>query len=349
MMPNQNTKVFAMEEIERILERLQYNEEIAQKFFEVEVGILSTLNFRDFLENLLTVIREKFMIPYVWISMIEDNEVAHQIRREAASEVVSKRLSLVSRETFQGLVGNTTRPLLINRELTPFYRLFPPGENYLVRSMAIAPITHDGEVIGSLNHGDPSETRYSPGMDATQLERLGVKVSICLSNVIAHEKLRSAAFRDPLTGLLNRRVMESVLRREVERSQRYGTSLSVVFLDIDSFKTVNERFSHDVGDKALAHFGSHLLRMTRESDVVSRFGGDEFVITLPSTSQDEAHRLVKRLERFFAENPLVVGTEEVVLTFRSGLGNLRDSGATDADSLLGAAAEALHPARKPKH
>jgi diguanylate cyclase (GGDEF)-like protein len=338
-----------MEEIESILERLQYNEEVAQKFFEVEVSILSTMNFKDFLENLLTVIREKFMIPYVWISMIEDHDVAHQIRRQASSEVVRKRLGLVSAETFCSLVGTTTRPLLVNQELTPFYRLFPPGENYLVRSMAIAPITHQGEVIGSLNHGDPSESRYTPGMDTTLLERLGVKVSICLSNVIAHENLRSAASRDPLTGLLHRRVMESVLRREVDRSLRYGTPLSVAVLDIHGFKSVNERLGHDGGDTLLAYFGQHLLRMTRESDIVSRFSGDRFVITLPSTTMDEARRLVKRVEQFFTEHPLAVGPEQVPITFRSGLGNLQDSGATDAQSLLTASKEALYQVKKQRN
>jgi diguanylate cyclase (GGDEF)-like protein len=334
-----------MEDLESILERLQYNEQIAQKFFEVEVGILSTLNFKDFLENLLTVIREKFMIPYVWISMIEDHDVAHQIRRLASSEVVNKRLSLVSAKTFQSLVGNTTTPLLVNKELSPFYRLFPPGENYLIRSMAIAPITHDGEIIGSLNHGDPSESRYTPGMDTSLLERLGVKVSICLSNVIAHEKLRSAASRDPLTGLLHRRVMESVLRREVDRSLRYGTSLSVVVLDIQGFRAVNERFGHDVGDTLLAYVGHYLLRMTRESDVVSRFSADKFVITLPSTSNDEASRLVRRFERFFTENPLVAGKDEVSFGFRSGVASIQDVGTKEPEGLLTAAKESLRQAK----
>lgn len=182
-----------MNEIDELLDTLELNEEIARKFFEVEVSILSILNFKDFFERLLVEIREKFLIPYVWISFIEESESARQIRLIAASELLSQRLSLIEESAFLTIIGKDTRPRLVNEDLRPLYKLFPRNETYLIRSIAIAPITLDGEVIGSLNFGDPSDSRYLPGMDTTLLERLAVKVSICLSNVLAHEKLKGWA------------------------------------------------------------------------------------------------------------------------------------------------------------
>jgi uncharacterized protein YigA (DUF484 family) len=184
-----------MNEIDELLDTLELNEEIARKFFEVEVSILSILNFKDFFERLLVEIREKFLIPYVWVSFIEDSESARQILLITASDLLRQRLSLVEKSAFMPLIGNDTRPRLLNQDLRPLYRLVPPNETYLMRSIAIAPITLDGEVIGSLNFGDPSDSRYLPGMDTTLLERLAVKVSICLSNVLAHEKLKRLAQR----------------------------------------------------------------------------------------------------------------------------------------------------------
>ena len=136
-----------MYNIEEILERLRLNEEIAQKFFEVEVRILSTLHFTDLFERLLTEIREKFSIPYVWISLVDDSGVSDLIEEVAASEVVRERLNLIQKADFLSLVGNSGKPLLANEDLTPFYRLLPEGKTYLIRSLAIAPIVLDERII----------------------------------------------------------------------------------------------------------------------------------------------------------------------------------------------------------
>jgi diguanylate cyclase (GGDEF)-like protein len=337
-----------MHDLNDILERLQHNEEIALRFFEVEVSILSILNFKDLLERLLTEIREKFEIPYVWISLIDENDLAHLIRTLASSDVLRKRLNVIKKETFLALVGNDARPLLINNDLSPFYALFPQNENYLIRSLAMSPITLGGEIIGSLNYGDSSAIRYTPGMDTTFLERLAVKVSICLSNVTAHEKMRLAASRDPLTGLLNRRVMESVLNREFRRAVRYKSPLSVVFLDLDDFKGVNDRYGHDVGDDLLKYVADHLVGLSRDSDVAARYAGDEFVLILPSTEMEEALTLSERLADFLLKNPLRESGTQIPIHVSFGAAHIRDSRVRDAASLLKTADEMLYEKKKTK-
>jgi len=334
--------------MEDLLETLSINEEIAQKFFEIEISILSILNFRDLFEKLLTEIREKFGVPYVWISMIDQSEVSDLIKMLESSKALKERLNVIDKDAFLNLIANETQPILISGDLKPYYQLLPQGQMYFIRSLAIAPLTLDGEIIGSLNQADLSRLRYRPGMDTRLPERLAVKVSICLSNVTAHEKLKWFAWRDPLTGLLNRRVMEKVLQREYKRAVRYKTNLTVAFLDLDDFKAVNDRYGHDRGDDLLRYVAGVLEELTRDSDVVSRYAGDEFVIILPGISTKESLLLIQRLQDYFHKNPMDVEEEHIPVSVSFGLSSMGDAGVNNPQSLLKKADEMLYSAKEQK-
>ncbi|MEQ8153204.1 MAG: sensor domain-containing diguanylate cyclase, partial [Smithellaceae bacterium] len=247
-----------MKDMEKIIETLGKNQEIAQKFFEIETSVLSILNFKDFLEKLLTEIQNKLDIPYVWISLINGSDAADMIRRSAPSKILKERTNPIDREVFLKLTKGSTDPILVNNNLSSFQALLPHAYKNRMQSLAIAPLALDGEIIGSLNHGDHSPLRYEPEMDTTLLKQLAIIVSICLSNVMAHEKLNILASTDPLTQLINRRVMEQILQKELERAKRYETPLTVVFLDVDDFKTVNDQFGHKAGDCVLKHIARSL-------------------------------------------------------------------------------------------
>ncbi len=337
-----------MEIPKALIDRLKKNEEIANKFNEIEISILSILNFNDFFERLLREISERFSIPYIWISMIEDSQLAQQLRSSQESEKLKASIVFVPRQTFLSIIQNKCTPLLANYQLDVYKALVPEISDYDIGSVAVAPITLDGRIVGSINQADPDTHRFEPGIDTCLLEQLAIKVSLCLSNVTAHEQLKYMAFHDPLTGLLNRGVMERVLDREFQRAKRYKTDLSLIFLDLDAFKNINDTAGHDAGDKALCLAADTLTHLKRDSDIVARFAGDEFVVILPSTDKAQAEKYIKRVKAHLDANPLTVKKDRFIIRMSHGVSNVKDPDVSDPKTLIKVADQLLYKAKKKK-
>jgi len=159
------------------------------------------------------------------------------------------------------------------------------------------------------------------------------------------ERTQEQARTDPLTGFLNRRGMEEILIREFARSRRTASPLSVAILDIDHFKQVNDEHGHDVGDQALVHLAKVTKSGLRETDVMCRYGGEEFVVVFPGAAADGARFVVDRM-RTLAENaPFTLGTLRLLIRFSAGVSEL-----TAADGsirvLLKRADDALYEAKR---
>jgi diguanylate cyclase (GGDEF)-like protein len=159
------------------------------------------------------------------------------------------------------------------------------------RSLAV-PLRWDGELRGALVaelRGEPAE-----GGALELLVNLGDLAAAAYRNALTHAELALAARTDGLTGCLNHAAMQETLRRELERSRRTGSWLSLAIVDLDDFKQVNERHGHQAGDEVLKHVGAALRDSVRAYDVVARYGGDEFVIIALDAGEDVAVDVVSR-------------------------------------------------------
>ncbi|MGH2437898.1 MAG: diguanylate cyclase, partial [bacterium] len=143
---------------------------------------------------------------------------------------------------------------------------------------------------------------------------------------------------DPLTGIANRRALRQALDREVARATRYGNPCAVLVLEIDRFKSINDRFGHLAGDEALRRVAATLGASCRASDLLARFGGDEFVVVMPYTSLDEGRRVGDRIRRDIEEFTLLRGFH---LTLSAGLAVYPEDGETSRD-LIEAADHAMY-------
>lgn len=112
----------------------------------------------------------------------------------------------------------------------------------------------------------------------------------------SEERLRQQAMRDPLTGIYNRRGFSDVARQHLALAQRSRQPFSVVALDLDAFKHINDTFGHDAGDEALVEMAAELAAAARETDIVARLGGDEFLVLLAGTDRENAEHFVSRLQ-----------------------------------------------------
>ena len=337
-----------MEIPKALLDRLKQNEKIARKFSEIEVSILSILNFHDFFDRLLCEISDKFSIPYIRIAIIEESAIARQLKSSKESQRLTSAMAFVPRQTFLGIVGTRHAPLLANKDLAIYQDLVPEVCGYSIGSIAIAPISLDGEIVGSINQADTDPGRFEPGIDSSLLEQLALKVSLCLSNVTAHEKLKFLAFHDPLTGLLNRGVMERVLEREFSRAVRYSTDLSLIFMDLDDFKNINDTAGHDMGDQALRLMANSLTAMKRESDIVARFAGDEFIVILPSTGRSQAEHYIQRVKLYLNGTPVEQSASPIHIKFSYGIATVKEAGTTDPQGLIKVADKRLYQAKEEK-
>ncbi len=131
-------------------------------------------------------------------------------------------------------------------------------------------------------------------------------------------RLRDLSMTDELTGIPNRRFLSSTLAFEEERARRFNRTLFVMFLDLDSFKMINDLYGHAVGDQAISHFATILSNNIRRIDTVCRWGGDEFVVVGLCTSADGALTLLNRILKAVDANPLELGDE--ILTIRASIG-----------------------------
>jgi len=121
------------------------------------------------------------------------------------------------------------------------------------------------------------------------------QVGLSVANIRLRDALRAQSTKDPLTGLYNRRYLEEMLDREIRRAIRSEQHLGILMLDIDHFKKFNDTYGHEAGDAVLRETGSFLTRSIRAEDFVCRFGGEEFVVVLPTADVRAAHARAERI------------------------------------------------------
>ena len=180
--------------------------------------------------------------------------------------------------------------------------------------------------------------------DVQLAEWLAGRASIALQNAHLHRVTRQLASTDELTQLANRRQFDEALGAEVLRAERFRDHVAIVVADLDNFKTVNDRFGHDVGDLVLRAFANSIRANVRDIDLPARYGGEEFTVLLPSTDAEGGRQLAERL-RTAAEAMVVDAGDagEVRVTSSFGVASYPDE--PTAAALLRAADRALYRAK----
>jgi diguanylate cyclase (GGDEF)-like protein len=174
---------------------------------------------------------------------------------------------------------------------------------------------------------------------------LTARIGVMMRIRRAEDDARKASLTDSLTGLHNRRFLEARLEEEMARSERHGTPLACVMLDLDHFKTINDSFGHSVGDTVLRDVACILRRHIRKSDLAIRYGGEEFVLVLFSTDAESARIVAERVRSDVEEHVMKSGNQTLRLTVSVGIASFPDKEARSVDDLMHHADEALYKAK----
>jgi diguanylate cyclase (GGDEF)-like protein len=213
------------------------------------------------------------------------------------------------------------------------------------RAMLAVPILREHHLLGLVTAVDPEEGAFSDD-DVEALSALAVQAGVAIENARLHRVVERQAVTDALTGLANRRQFYEVLGREYERAQRFGQPVSLILLDIDDFKQINDSRGHLAGDAVLHSVAATLSEVIREIDLAARYGGEEFAVLLPQTGPDGAANLAERLRSEIAARSIRFGTDEitgVTASFGVAAGPVNEQTQID---LIASADAALYQAKR---
>ena len=274
---------------------------------------ISSEDSEQMLAEIVSHIQKNFRFDHIGIGIFDYFTKEIEIRAEAGitAQVLGKRIPLGT--GIVGRVARTGETALV--QMTGDQRL----QGVLPDSHAVLciPITYGEKLQGVLNVESQSEDAFTP-QDVLVMKTLADLLATALHNALVFQQLQQQSITDGLTGIKTRRFFWEALNSEWKRASRSGRPFSVVLMDLDKFKEVNDTKGHLEGDLVLARVGRLLEQKCRQSNVVARYGGDEFIILMPETGVEQAQILAERLRLWISTDPML---QEQHITGSFGVGS----------------------------
>ncbi len=331
------------------LTQARENEQKMRRFHEQELRLISTPSLSELVQCVLHNYRKAFTLDAVGLTLHDPGYEIQRILEDEAVRMAAFTSLHFSAETdaLDTLFGVSLEPRLGVFRSHEHAALFP--DNCHAQSIALLPLVRYGKLIGSLNLGSNDPQRFVAGAATDFLQRLATIVAICLENATNHERLKRVGLTDSLTGINNRRFFDQRLDEEVARAQRTGEPLACLFLDIDHFKRINDQHGHRVGDQVLREVAGMIREQLRSTDVLGRYGGEEFSALLVNAAQEKALEIAERIRGVIAARRFSLedgGTLSATISIGvSSLQTVVEGNENIAEELLDRADQALYLAK----
>ncbi|NLF49831.1 MAG: diguanylate cyclase [Leptolinea sp.] len=318
--------------------------EFAEALRDVSIAVNSTLDLDEVLNRILASLFNVLPCNMANIVLIEDGigrvKCFHGYLSPKEVDWIKSASFNVQEVPNMKMMIETGKPMFItDTRLVDFF------SNPNVLSYMGSPIKVKDEVIGFLNLDSNKPNTYSSMEECERLQTFADLAGIAIENARLYEKMKESAIIDELTGINNRRNLLTIAEKEFERALRYQTPLSIIMLDIDNFKDINDTHGHIAGDIVLSRVGKTLSDFIRVMDIAGRYGGDEFCIVLPETNLKDAdsaaHRLLEEFHKI--EVPSINSTNYL----QASMGvSTKDETTTSLEELLIRADDAMYKAKK---
>ncbi len=314
--------------------------------YEVARSFTSTLELPEVLARISSLIAEKLQIPQFSIMLVDgEGELVVKSAYPAGQGTEGRRFRIG--EGACGRAAQTQRAVYLPDLATDEEIFVSRGGGALEQGSLLAvPMIHRETLLGVLNFQRPQRASFSPE-EIEVLTTIADQGAMAIKNALLHEQTVALSITDPLTGVSNRRHLSSRLEMEIDRANRFGTQISVLMVDIDLFKRLNDAAGHRVGDLVLQQLAGLLRSVIRRVDTLARYGGEEFVVVLPQVHKAEGLQVAEKLRRTVedANFGLPLDGELAQVTISVGVANLPLDGAT-AERLLDCADAALYASKR---
>lgn len=319
---------------------------------DVSQALSSKLDLNHRLQTMADKVRQIVPYEHCFIFLVEEGE------RRARLAVVrgfdhdmadGESLALRDvRDGFINLIVKNRHTVLITdlKERKRRLQLFPSDFRIKVSPASFMglPMKVDDRVIGVFVISSDRPDAFT-GHHKDFLEALCHQAALSISDAQLHDQVARLATTDGLTGIANHRKFQERLVDEFERQDRHSSMFSLIMLDVDHFKQINDTFGHPIGDQVLKRLASILAKMVRKVDTVARYGGEEFSLLLPNSGKREALRLAERIRKTVEDSRFEAGTHRIPVTVSLGLATFPEDTRLRQD-LLEQADQALYAAKK---
>jgi diguanylate cyclase (GGDEF)-like protein len=317
-------------------------------FNEIAKALTSTLELKEVLNLVMQKVSE-LLRPRNWSLLLLDEKTGKLYFEVAVGEGAEalKSLQMLPGEGIAGTVFSTGKARLVDDVGgdPSFAKRFDEASAFRTQSILAVPLIARGRVLGVIELVNcPRDPPFTED-DLTTLTAIADYAAIAIENARNFRRVQELTITDEHTGCYNARHLRAQLEHEVRRSQRFHHPLSLVFLDLDHFKNVNDTHGHLIGSALLKEVGELLIASTRQLDMVFRYGGDEFALMLVETHPEGAVTIARRIRdafrsrRFMQKHGL-----EIQLTASIGVATFPDH-ATSATDLVRAADFAMYAAK----
>ncbi|MBW7990631.1 MAG: sensor domain-containing diguanylate cyclase [Planctomycetes bacterium] len=218
------------------------------------------------------------------------------------------------------------------------------ADNYQTNNCAVVPLICQDRVVGVLNLADKMDGNGFEAGDIALIELFSQLIGASIGNIKLFERTQRQAITDGLTALVNHKTFYEVLEKELWRSRRYGGQISLIMVDVDNLKKINDAYGHRAGDKVIKEISKRIKKCIRQIDTAARYGGDEFAVILINTSLIDASVVAKRMLDAVSNTPISWNNEEIELSISVGLCQY-DAQGTPED-IMGRSDQALYLAKQ---
>ncbi len=315
---------------------------------EVAKALTSTVDLNEILDRIMKTIAELFQ-PANWSLLMVDEDTEELFFAIVVGDAGAKLkdVRLKQGEGIAGWVAKHQEPLITeNAYKDPrFAKWVDKLTGFKTQAVVCLPLISKGTTLGVIELFGNAGEKFSKN-DLKLIEALADFTAIAIENAHYVKRIKDLAIIDDVTGLYNSRHLHTLLETEISRSLREKTPFSIIFLDLDHFKNVNDNFDHLVGSRLLREVGQMLNYSLRSIDWAIRYGGDEFILLLPQASSEEAMMIASRLRQslnqsvFFKKENL-----NITITASFGVAAFPDD-ATDKEDLLRLADKAMYKVKR---